>query len=61
MGESAFVEAGAACDGTENRLMTDATGRFIPWTTGNNVAARLVRGQTATAAGQFVEAYLVKV
>jgi Uncharacterized conserved protein (DUF2190) len=61
VGESAFVETGAACDGTENRLMTDATGRFVPWTTGNNVAGRLVRLQTATTAGQFVEAYLVKV
>jgi Uncharacterized conserved protein (DUF2190) len=61
VGESAIVEVGAACDGVENRLMTDATGRFIPWTATNNIAARLVLGQTATAAGQFVEAYLVKV
>ncbi|MEH2138564.1 hypothetical protein [Nostoc sp.] len=58
LGESAIAEAGAAIDGTETRLMTDSQGRVIPWTTGMNVAARLKKGQLATAAGQFVEIYI---
>lgn len=55
-GATADVEAGAAIDGTETRLATDAQGRFVPWASGT-VAARLVPkpGNTATAAGQFVE------
>jgi hypothetical protein len=59
-GETAFVEAGAAIDGTEQRLQTDSAGRAITWTSGQNVSAYLVPGQTATAAGQFVEVYLVQ-
>jgi predicted lipoprotein len=58
VGETAIVETGAAIDGTETRLMTDAEGRVVPWTTGMNVAGRLKKGQLATAAGQFIEMYL---
>lgn len=56
VGLSADAEAGAAIDGVETRLATDATGRLIPWTAGI-VAARLVPkpGNVAAAAGQFVE------
>jgi hypothetical protein len=57
LGETAIAEAGAAIDGTESRLKTDSSGRFIPWTTGAIVAAILAPGQTATAAGQFVEVF----
>lgn len=59
IGCTADAEVGAAVNGSERRLMTDAQGRLIPWTTGNNVAARLVArnsSNVATAAGQFVEA-----
>ena len=56
-GPTSMVEAGAAIDGTETRLMSDAQGRAIPWTTGNVVAARFKRGQTATAAGQIIEVF----
>lgn len=59
LGESAIAETGAAIDGSESRLMTDSQGRFIPWTSGSNIAARLRKGQTATAAGQFVEVFIV--
>lgn len=59
-GETAFAEAGAAIDGTEQRLQTDSSGRVIPWASGQNVAAYLVPGQTASAAGQFVEIYPVQ-
>ncbi len=56
VGVSADAEAGAAIDGVEARLATDATGRMVPWTAGI-VAALLVPkpGNTATAAGQPVE------
>jgi hypothetical protein len=57
IGETAIAEAGAAIDGTVQRLMTDSSGRLIPWTSTNVVAAILRPGQTATAAGQFVEVY----
>lgn len=57
LGETAIAEAGAAIDGVEQRLMTDSSGRLIPWTSTNVVAAILKPGQTATAAGQFVEVY----
>ena len=56
-GVTAVAESGAAIDGTETRLKTDAQGRLVPWTTGVTVAARLMPGQTATAAGQFVEVF----
>lgn len=55
VGPTSFAEAGAAIDGTELRLKTDAQGRLIPWTTDSIVAAILKTGETATAAGQFVE------
>lgn len=61
VGETAIAEAGAAINGSEARLKTDSLGRFIPWTTGAIVAARLVPGQTASAAGQFVEVYITAV
>lgn len=56
VGASADAEAGAAIDGVETRLATDATGRLVPWTAGI-VAARLMpkTGNVATAAGQIVE------
>ena len=49
--------SGAAIDGTESRLMTNAAGKLIPWTTGNIVAARLIvkPGNVATGADQVVE------
>lgn len=59
VGESAIIESGGALDpATESRVMVDAQGRAVTWTTGNSIAGRLVPGQTATAAGQFVEIYL---
>lgn len=57
-GLTADAEAGAAINGAERRLMTDAQGRLIPWTTGNTVAARLLpktSANVAAAAGDFVE------
>ena len=55
-GNTADAEAGAAINGTERRLATDANGRFVPWTAGI-VAARLMpRGaNTAGALGDFIE------
>lgn len=58
---SAMAESGAAIDGTENRLKTDAQGRLIPWTNGSVVAARLMPGQTAAAAGEYVEVIPLRV
>lgn len=58
-GITAMVESGAAVDGVETRLMSDAQGRAIPWVTGNTVAARFKRGQTATAAGQLIEVFVL--
>jgi hypothetical protein len=58
VGGTVEAESGAAIDGVETRLKTDASGRFIPWTTnGDIVAARLapVARNTASAAGQFVQ------
>lgn len=57
VGVSADALSGAAIDGTENRLMTNASGKLIPWVTGNTIAARLIikPGNTATGADQFVE------
>lgn len=57
IGVTAIWEAGAVVDGTENRLMTDADGRVIPWTAGNNVCARLKPGVTATGAGEMIEVF----
>ncbi len=57
VGVTGIWETGAVIDGTENRLMTDATGRVIPWTAGNNVCARLKPGVTAAAAGEFIEVF----
>ncbi|QBQ73063.1 hypothetical protein kac65v162_gp031 [Nodularia phage vB_NspS-kac65v162] len=59
-GETAIAEAGAAIDGIVPDLMTDAQGRLITWLTGNTVVARLVPGQTAAAAGDQIEVYLVQ-
>lgn len=61
VGETAIAEAGAAIDGSEPRLKTDSLGRLIPWTSGSIIAARLVPGQTASAAGQFVEVYVTSI
>jgi hypothetical protein len=58
-GITAIVETGAAVNGSESRLVTDADGRFVPWATGGVVAARLKLGQTATGAGQLIEVYPV--
>jgi len=54
-GPTSMAESGAAIDGTERRLIMDAQGRVIPWTTGGVVAALLQPGQTATAAGESIE------
>lgn len=59
-GPGAMIESGAAIDGTETRLMSDASGRAIPWTAGNVVAARFKSGQTATAAGQIIEVFPIQ-
>jgi len=54
---TAIVEAGAAL--TANSLLeTDASGRAVNKAAGVAVA-RLLPGQTATAAGQFVEVLLI--
>lgn len=55
VGLTALAESGAAINGSETRLKTDAQGRFIPWTAGSVVAARLMPGSTASGAGEFVE------
>lgn len=59
MGVTAIWEAGAVIDGTENRLMTDATGRVVPWVATNNVCARLKPGVAAGGAGELIEVYPV--
>ncbi|NJR38536.1 MAG: hypothetical protein HC781_06415 [Leptolyngbyaceae cyanobacterium CSU_1_4] len=59
-GATAMAESGALIDGTETRLKTDAQGRFIPWTTGSVVAARLMPGSTATGAGQTIEVFPIQ-
>jgi len=59
LGPTVIWEVGAAIDGVENRLMTDADGRLIPWTAGSAVVARTWKGQTATVAGQFLEVFVV--
>ena len=55
VGPTSMAESGAAIDGTERKLKTDASGRVIPWTSGGIVAALLQPGQTATGAGELVE------
>jgi hypothetical protein len=59
-GETAIAESGAVIDGVVAELMTDASGRFIPWVTPNKVAAIIFPGQTATAAGQMVEVFPIQ-
>ncbi|ALY07481.1 hypothetical protein 2AV2_29 [Nodularia phage vB_NpeS-2AV2] len=59
-GETAIAEAGAAINGSVPDLMTDSVGRLVVWTTGNTVVARLVPGQTAAAAGDYIEVYPVQ-
>jgi hypothetical protein len=51
-----IVEAGAAISSVGALLETDAQGRAVPKTTGTAVAVAL---QTATAAGQKIEALLL--
>ncbi len=58
-GVTAMVESGAAIDGVETRLASDAQGRAVPFATGL-VAARFKRGQTATAAGQLIEVFIIR-
>lgn len=58
-GPTVMVEAGAAIDGTERRIKTDANGRAIPWTAGGIVAALLQPGQTVTAVGELIEVRVV--
>ncbi len=54
---TAVVEAGAALT-ANGPIQTDATGRAIDKAAGVTVA-RLLPGQTASAAGQFVEVLLI--
>jgi hypothetical protein len=54
---TAIVETGAALT-AGGPIQTDATGRAIDKAAGVTVA-RLLPGQTATAAGQFVEVLLI--
>lgn len=59
-GITGIWETGAAVDAaTENRLMVDADGRVIPFVAGGAVVGRLMRAQTAAAAGEFVEVFIV--
>ena len=58
LGETAIVEAGTAIDGAVIQLKSDATGRAIEATNGDAVQAVLKPGQTAAAAGEFIEVYL---
>jgi hypothetical protein len=54
---SAIVETGAAINGTETRLVSDAQGRAIPYAgTGVVVGRLMTANQTAIGAGEFVEA-----
>lgn len=55
---TAVVEAGAALTGDGLALETDASGRAVPQTTGK-LAGRLMPGQVAQGAGQFVEIKLI--
>lgn len=59
-GETAIAEAGAAIALDVVNLMTDSVGRLITHTGENNVVARLVPGQSAAAAGDYVEVYPVQ-
>ncbi len=55
-GATAVAEAGAAIDGSVANLVCDAQGRLIPAGSGT-VVAKLVPGEVATAAGQYVEVF----
>ena len=60
-GITAQVESGAAIDGTEMRIVSDAQGRAIPHPgTGTPAIVGRLRNktQTATAAGQPVEVHI---
>jgi hypothetical protein len=54
---STEAESGAIIDGTNPNLMTDVTGRMIPYVAAANksICAILKPGQTASAAGQVIE------
>lgn len=62
VGLTVVVEAGAAIDGVENRLKSNADGQVIPVATPGTdvVAAMLKPGQSATAEGDPVEVYLIQ-
>lgn len=56
---TSVIEAGAAIDGTVRGVESDASGRAIPLNTGK-LAGVLMPGQTASAAGEFVEILVVQ-
>jgi hypothetical protein len=62
-GITAVWETGAAIPaGADDRLMVDAQGRIIPFSSTpatNQVVAKRLRGQTATAAGQEMEVFVI--
>lgn len=60
LGPTAIWETGAAITGTELRLMTDAQGRVITWTTGNTPVAKRIKGRTAAGAGEMMEVFLIR-
>lgn len=60
LGPTAIWETGAAITGTELRLMADANGRVITWTTGNAVVAKRIKGRTAAGAGEMMEVFVIQ-
>ena len=61
LGETTVVEAGAAIDGTEQRLMSDENGRAIPWTQATDVTAAMLRpGQIAAGVGDPIEVFIIQ-
>lgn len=61
-GLTAMAKAGAVIGENDRLLMVDATGRVVPWTTGNSIAAIRVPTasvpQTAIAVGEIIEVYV---
>jgi len=60
LGPTAIWETGALITGTENRLMADANGRVITWTTGNAVVAKRIKGRTSAGAGEMMEVFVIQ-
>lgn len=57
-GLTGIWEAGAAIPAATTDLQVDANGRVIPLT-GGAVVGKLVAGQEASAAGEFVEVFII--